>query len=440
MSGSGVSQRGYFLSGGAWTLGCRVGSAIFVLVTQALLARFLHPEQYGVYEVLTSIVAVAAFAGQLGLNYAVVRMVSTALAREAPGEAGGTIMVALVLVGASGLGIMALTVWPLGPWVTRFVIHQELTWTAAVLIGAWIMLAGCQGIVAESFRGLHRIKAAAVTGGFLSSALFMVVLTVAWLGAASMTVAGVVMLMVACVAVVLAVTGLALARTLKSLPAFRYPRPRSLLLIAWPAWVTGITLIATRHADLWALSAVSGPGEVALYGAGSRLADLVSFPLMVVNAVIAPTIARVHSLGEQGRLEALMRTAAMVASVPALLLLVAFAAGPDSILEALYGPFYGAGALVLVAIGTANLVNAATGPCTLALLMTGHQIVAMAITLAAALLIVAGALVLGGRYGANGVALVSAAVISIQNLVTLLAARKCLGVWTGIGYRRRVAS
>ena len=75
------------LRGSAWVTGGRMLSIALGIALNALLARILTPTELGQYFTTMALVFVGSIIAQLGLDRAVVRFVSTALALDEPGQA-----------------------------------------------------------------------------------------------------------------------------------------------------------------------------------------------------------------------------------------------------------------------------------------------------------------------------------------------------------------
>ncbi len=413
----------------------RVTSLLLVLAVQFLLARLLSPADFGAYSVLASLVAVAALAAQLGLNYTVVRLTAEAMARKTPGQAHAAITGSLRLVAVAGMGAAMAVVWPVGPWLVHKILHDAPSTLLLSAVGGWLVLLAMHGMIAEAFRGLQNMPAAAVSAGLLSTGLMAVVLTALWVAGRTVSLQGALVATLVALGVALALNGGALLRSLAQIGARVRPDYRRLLLASWPAAITAVTLLTTRHVDLWVLGARGSPAEAALYGAATRLGDLASFPLMMVNAAIAPLIVELHAKGERHNLERIVRGAGFMATVPALLLAVPLMVGARPVMGLAYGAFYEDGAVVLILFLLANLINAATGPCTLVLLMTGHQRLVMWLTSSAACAIAAGSWAVAAPGGPRAVAMVACSVIALQNIATMLAAYRKLGIVTAMDWR-----
>jgi O-antigen/teichoic acid export membrane protein len=164
------------------------------------------------------------------------------------------------------------------------------------------------------------------------------------------------------------------------------------------------------------LGIMSTPDSAGLYAVAQRGALLVAFPLSAVSVAIAPTAARLWSMGERQRLQGLVTLGAWGALLAAIPLVICYLVFGRTILEVLFGVgFVGAyEPLAILSIG--QLVNAATGSVATLLVMTGHQREA-AIGIGAGTIINLGAaLALIPTLGTSGAALAAAIALTVSNI------------------------
>jgi O-antigen/teichoic acid export membrane protein len=183
------------------------------------------------------------------------------------------------------------------------------------------------------------------------------------------------------------------------------------------------------------VSAHTSPEDVAAYGAASRLATLVSIPLVIANQVLAPLIGDLHARGQPARLERLVRGVAAAAALPAVVAATAFVALGGPLLELAYGSFYGRGWPFLALLGLGQVAGVLTGSCGLALVLTDHERSFMTIMAAGAVVVLIATPLAARTHGAVAVAAVMCAVLVAQQLCVLVVARRLTGLWTHISVR-----
>ena len=104
----------------------KAGGVALGLVSNALLARILTPDELGSYFLFLSIVTVAAVVAQLGLNQAIVRIVAESRAVDLPGRARLSISFGFKTVLVSALFLASLLHAGLGAWIAGEIFSSEI--------------------------------------------------------------------------------------------------------------------------------------------------------------------------------------------------------------------------------------------------------------------------------------------------------------------------
>ena len=408
----------------------KIAGALGIVLTNALLARLLTPSEMGVYFISFSIVMLLAAIAQLGTSHVAVRFIAESIGTGDPGRARSTITRCVVLTMVGGVLVSVVWISWAGPWVAK-IIGSPLLLGLIGITAAWALLYAGQSLIAEVFRGFHDIRSSVLFGGVVTSTFAVSALGVAWLWRGSVSLGTTLLIIVLSIFLNLLVAGTRLTGKI------RHPgKPRApvglagILSIAWPIWITTTVIQINRQADLWVLGTYAAEDQVAIYGAAARLAEVVFLPLMIVNSVVPPMIAEAYSLRRKGVLRLALQVAAGAATVPALTAVATFLLFGAGVLGILYGDFYAQGGMILLILSLGYLGNVISGSGGLTLLMTGHQLVMMLITVVSAGLLVAGAAAVAGAHGAFGVALVAASVNILQNALYMVMARLRTGVWT----------
>ena len=175
------------------------------------------------------------------------------------------------------------------------------------------------------------------------------------------------------------------------------------------------------------LLAAFGVSDVALgqYGAAIRLSNFIALPLSSINNIFAPTIAELHSKGENQKLESMFKIVTkwtITFSLPIFLIIVLFS---PYLLE-LPGASFKSAWPLLVAFAFGGLVNAGTGAVGYMLLMTGYQRLSFLNSLVAVGVNIGFGIYLTPRYGAMGTAVSTGLAICAQNIMRLLQVRLLL--------------
>lgn len=218
-----------------------------------------------------------------------------------------------------------------------------------------------------------------------------------------------------------------------SLPSRGLLSYHEMLCTGWPLLISNIVVVLITQAGMWIVSIISGPADVALYGAAFRLVLLLQMPLLILNSVLPPMIAELHIRGKKRKIERLLRLITAMAFIPACILFIVFLFWGGDILSLLYGEYYASAFWILILLGVGIMTNAWAGFCGPTLMMTGKQQTLMNISLVAGSLTVIMAFTFGHIYGAEGVAASMAFGMALQHVLMLVAVKRYVGIWTHTG-------
>ncbi|WP_263143609.1 oligosaccharide flippase family protein [Pseudomonas sp. RIT-PI-AD] len=411
-----------------WSLSFRLLSALSGLLLTALLARLLTQAETGQYFILLSLASIGSVVLCCGMNFSVVRLIAEAQALQDAGRAKGVMLAALLTVAVAGVALgLAFFSAPGQALLHRYVSAPGPLLTALLLI--WTLALAGQALFAELFRGLQNILMASLFGGVCASVLALGALLVGgWLTPLTLELAVTLVALATLTGVGLA--ALTLWRQVRRLPGAPHLDWRRLAAISLPLWITNLMLVVLVQADLWILNAQGDSAQVALYGAAVRLTQLLTLPLLVLNAALIPVISERHALGDLPGLQRLLRASAALAALPALLAVAIFFGAGGPLLQAFFGPDYAAAQPLLCILALGQLANVLCGSAGYTLMMTGRQQDMMWITLLAGLLMIGLGLYWVRQHGALGVACASALGLGAQSLAMWGRVRQRLGLWT----------
>ena len=423
------------LKGASWAFAGKVAAALAGLAVNALLARLLTPKEMGAYFLTFSFVMLASTMAQLGLTQTIVRLVAESMGTDRPGRARQAILLVIRLTAVGAFVVAAILAFGGGQWVAEKVFHSALMAQVMGLVAVWVVALTFQSVMAEVFRGFHDIRLASLFSGLSTAVLAMLMFAGLWLVQGHADLNQVILLMVIAGLSSVTLSTLLLGKRLTALPKLETSISlQEVFPIAWPLWLTNLTLFVLSQADLWLLGIFRAQDEVAIYGAAARLVAFVAMPLLVVNAVVQPIIAEMYSRNNKDKLERVLRTTATMAGIPAFIVLGLFVIWGNNILALVFGDFYKSGGGILFILSLGQLANVWAGSCGLTLMLTGHQMTMLAITMISGSITVVGALLLVGPYGAVGVASSAAFGMVLQNVFMLVSVKRKVGIWTHIRF------
>ena len=433
-----ASLRRRLLHGSTWLSVGRVGGVVLGVGINALLARLLTHAEFGAYFTSYTLMFVGGLIAQLGLDRAVVRLVSAAVGTGRAGRARQAIRVVLGVGSVASVVLTVILTFGLGPWFAGHVLHSDLIASALPLVAAWLLVAAIQSLFVETFRGLQRFDQATLFDAILVDVLLAMTFGLLYTFRAHITLGVAIGLTVGFTALITLLGGIFLRRQVVQLNGPGTASRAEVMSIAWPSLFSNLAAyLVGSGVDLLVLGHFRPQQVVGLYAAASRLGMLVANPLMIVGGVLPPLVAELYARGRMRELERAVRVGATLAGVPAFVMLLAFVIFGRQVMAGLYGPYYAAGASILAILSAARMFGVWAGSCGITLIMTGHQKAMMYTTIISAAVSVTGDIVAAMYFGPVGVAVATGTAIVLQNAMQLLLARRLVGVWTQVDLRPR---
>jgi O-antigen/teichoic acid export membrane protein len=207
---------------------------------------------------------------------------------------------------------------------------------------------------------------------------------------------------------------------------------------AAPRGVAALFNVTLFRLDTLLVGALQSPGQAGIYTSATRFIVLGFIALTAVQQVIAPQISEMLAVADRDRAEAVYGVATqwlMLMSWPVYLTGSVFA----PVLLRVFGPEYAAGQTALTILALASMVNMATGPCSVVLVMGGKSTWSLVNSTVALGLNVALNLLLIPRYGMNGAAAAWGVAMIVNNLLAIVQVRYFLRLSPfGPGFRMAV--
>jgi O-antigen/teichoic acid export membrane protein len=262
-----------------WAYGSYVGGRILVLVSTAVLARLLTPEDFGIVALAITFMALLEGVADLGLSDALIIQADKVVRERAQ-----TVFVSTVALGAVLSGVIAA----LSPLASRFFDEPELTAVAAALGANFFLRSLGQTHYALAQRELNfRARTVAEFSDVLVRGSVGVVLAILGFGVWSLVIGyliGTISLDVA------------IWRMVDWRPSRRLTLEHFRDLIGFGGTLSAVTIVATLIAnmDYLFIGRVLGPTDLGLYTLGFRLPELLILNLSVVaGQVLFPAFSAV---------------------------------------------------------------------------------------------------------------------------------------------------
>jgi O-antigen/teichoic acid export membrane protein len=400
------------------------------------IARLLGPHGYGVVAVAISMATVVATISLLGANELGVREVASFSARNAWDELRRFVTwSARLVVTASVLAalVMAAISMVPNPYAQVFLLAS-----VAVPLLAVLML--LRGVI----QGTGSVVAAQIPPDVVRWIVTLMLMGVLILGTWAVTPSTIILVVVIALAMSLAVSAVMLGRYLRTLPRSRTCASDRSQWLAQSLPFLAIALFGILGTEIGTLLLgwLSGPSEAGLYQPIAKLAPLMMLANEAIESALAPKIVHSWEQNDRRTLQRRVGRSALASALATTAIVGAIVIASPYILRA-FGPEFIKYQWLIVWIGIAQVVNAATGAAPLLLAMTGdmkRRIGAQAVTMVVQ---VGLGLALIPEFGAPGAVAALTAAILVWSLLHWWLAFRTTGIDTSflaiLSARRRTA-
>ncbi|MGN6848682.1 MAG: lipopolysaccharide biosynthesis protein [Sphingomicrobium sp.] len=437
-----VEQQGLLMSSFNSLL-LRIGGLASTFLLGVVLARALGPANYGIYGLVSSLVAVAVNIILLGTQQLAVRELAVRSARL---DWAGVRSLARSFLTATSLAWMTITILAVG----GALIFRRHDASAPALSLAGVILAGgmsATALTSAELRGLGHLSKGQVMDIVVRPAAALI-LTGGYLIANLRLTPSSALSIQALVAVIAAAISFGWVSRATRQDAGGPASSEGLqwLKAALPLGVVDVLRVFDGAYGVILVGILGSAIDLGIYRVALASSILVSMPVTILHVVMAPTVSRLHRFGERRALQRLLRvtSAGMCAIlIPMLIILLLFG---RPLVELVFGPVYVNAATPLAILCGAQLIFGFVGMGPVLLAMAGSERHLSLIYIASVIAGVLAALLLVPTFGAIGAA--TAQVVSGGSIAVLSArfAHRRLGLgttffrWTGGTQRARDCS
>lgn len=412
--------------GSGISLGGRLFGRALLLVGQAILARSLGVNDYGLFSIGWTILQIS-IASPMGLMQGVIYF-GTSLSDNEPRFRRALQQIIFLAVGLGAA--LGLTLFFLSPSLAELFHKSSL---ADVLRGAALAmsLAIVLNVVAAATRVSRKMQFSAIAEELLPSLLIAggaFAFTVLWRGGTAGS-------MIALILAYSASAALAFRFLFGLYPAVLKPIRwqvsffREIIAFALPVSMAGILVILIQWITRLILGYLRPEAEVGLYQAASQLASLPAIILTATGTMLVPMASHLSSRGQMEPLNELFKIAtkwSVYLSLPLFLIMVLF---PAASLDLVFGPAYRDGASLLVIMAFGQLINLATGSVGALQIVLGYRKQLVVILLTSLVITVFLNWWWIPLWGVTGAAVGNMIGILLSNLAGLAVIRKMTGLW-----------
>ncbi|UJA19986.1 lipopolysaccharide biosynthesis protein [Thermoleophilia bacterium SCSIO 60948] len=416
MSESAAGIGGRTLRGMAWAYGSYAGGRLLVLVSTAVLARLLAPEEFGLVALALTFIGLLDLAVDFGLGPALVIAPDEDLDRRAD-----TVFISTVTIGA----VLTVVIAAMGPFLADFFSEPELVGIAAALGGNFLLRSlGTTHYALAQRRLDFKGRTIAEFADVIVRATAGIVLALLGFGAWSLVIG----YLLGTLALVIAIWVVVEWR----------PRPRfsgDMLrgMIGFGGAITGLNLTAAviSNVDYMFIGKLLGSAALGLYTLAFRLPELIVLNISnVAGQVLFPAMSAVAPADRGPVFMTTFRYTALI-TIPVAVGLVLLA---EPFVIALFGSQWADSVVVMQILSIYALTIALGTPGGQMLKATGRASILFGLALVR-LAVIVGLLIAFADLGIEVVAACQAAVAGAAELVSLLIATRMLDVrareWLG---------
>jgi O-antigen/teichoic acid export membrane protein len=190
--------------------------------------------------------------------------------------------------------------------------------------------------------------------------------------------------------------------------------------------VTGFNLIM-QQTDILMIGALHNTTDSGIYTVAQRVANLLKFGSLAINAIATPLIAETYAANKMDQLQYLATLATRRISVFTILSCLPLIFWGDKVLS-LFGSDFQSAYPVLIVLTFGQIANAFAGPVGVIMTMTNNQKYALYITISSAFLNVLLNYVLIKSYGIIGAAIATSITLAFWNITQAFMVWRRLGV------------
>lgn len=348
------------------------GMGVFNLLTTFFLSRLLGAHGFGPYAYALGWGSALIVPATLGLAPLIVRLVAAYRGRLEWDLIRGLVRRSTQAVCAASI-IIAGAAAAVG---SPFVVRSGRAVLQSYLIALVIPLIASLGAVRQAtMAAFGRVVFGRVPETLLQPAIFLGLVGLMRMALGeSFSAPSAVAMHVTGAALAVAVGASMLRRTLPDTVRHAPPRYDTR---EWASRVPSLVLYGglsafSAHAGVVMLGLIRYPLLAGIYAVASRAAGLTSFLFIAASYALAPAISELTAQGDRDRLQRLLTRASRLLIACAVVVAVVVVVASDRLLR-FFGPGFAGGRTTLIVLTLSELVNVATGPAALTLMLSGHE-------------------------------------------------------------------
>ena len=395
------------------------GAGLFIrYLTILAIGRSLGTRGVGVYALTAAIALVASTIGRAGLDQAVTKLVAQGATIKGvpdPTSVVGTAsLLSVLFVAPIVIGLIAASS-VIADLFEEPILGQALRWMAPALPLLVLMQ-----LWSGTLRGLHLTRQSALVEQLIVPLVAVASFAVKYI-IGDVNVLDPVRALVFAYFVGAVIVHRLLVFEVQNASLFRFDRQlvSPMLHLGIPLGLDGIVASMTFSSTEILLGSIAGTTAVGLFAPALRVANLVTLPLTATSAVFAPVVSGLHVSGDTQRINDMYSRLSIATVISGAALAVVAVIAGAAFFQVMGSGFAGS-LLPLLILLVSQVLNAATGPSSTLLAMTGHQWARLTNGLVALVAHVIGGLLLIPALGVVGAALSTGIGIAILQVLQVV--------------------
>lgn len=406
-----MTQRGW---AGVWSFFINTGGAVFNFFLVVSLTNWLTLQDFGEYTFALSVLMLLLLVAQFGVPQLVIRETASNFPKATMFNlwrwADRVSLSLSLLVLVSTMAVLNIQ--------GQEAVHVSEISISLLSLPVLVML----GLTCGKIRGMHYVIVGQIPEVIVRPAVLLILVSLVILFPQFVTASSEVALLLYCLSSFCAfIFSLLLINYLLGKLNIDYSELKMEVETGWWrssssfAFIAGVYFVNSQL-DLLLLGGLVGAEAVGAYKIALALSALVSFGLMSINKVSAPSIVTIFMSGDVARLQQIVGGMTAFAFFAALPIVCAITLFSDELLLLFFSESYLAAAMPLKILCAGEAVNVALGSVSLLLIMTGYERAALIGVGIGALSNVFFNLLLIPSFGMTGAAVASALSTIIWNI------------------------
>lgn len=340
-----------------------------------ILAKLLGAEELGAFQIALTITMIGSVIASLGLNNAVLRLVSANIAIENYGLAKGIYRRSILFVGLAAL-LLTLCIQLFTKTIFLHFFQQKEALLPLIISMSWAIIPlALNSLFVELLKACGKFQVSLIVQNGISFGIATIGLCICKLMVEEVTTMQSIFIFIAALWLTLLIAIYFFNKNkphiLRGDIKISYNN-KELLTSSKPLWTVAIASMAMEYLGILIIGLWIGTTEAGIFAIAKKIAGLNSYLLISNSSIIAPQIASLYAQNKKEELKNMVQKATKMLFWSGLVSLIVFSFLSKTLLG-VFGTDFIEGWLILIILSLGQFVNVATGVCDYLLIMTKHE-------------------------------------------------------------------